>query len=210
MKKTQNTEKVTRTGFVLPEHASMVANIMDAYNRATPEQAIAGAQWYSEAHELAGAIHDDVQAGAAIIAVLSPVLHWDRNAPVAVRAARAGTRRPAGVLGRNWTKAKAARVAGADLDAIVKGKKVRAFWLCIAANGRDPFAVCVDRHAVAIACGRFLNGDESAKAVNGKRYDRVADAYRDAAALVGVSPATMQAVTWVVWRETPWRKRPVA
>ncbi len=208
--KTQDTEKVARAGFVLPDHATMVGNILDAYSAATPEQAIAGAQWYSEAHELAGAIHEDVDAGAAIIAVLSPVLSWEKNMTTAVRAARAGTRRPAGVLGRSWVKAKAARVKGADLDAIVKGKKVRAFWLCIASNGRDPFAVCVDRHAVAIACGRFLNGEESAKAVNGKRYDKVADAYRDAAALVGVTPATMQAVTWVVWRDTPWRQRPAA
>ena len=215
MKKVERTENIERAArvpaFVLPDHVSMVANILDAYNRATPEQAIAGAQWYSVAHALAGALCDgDTDRGAAIIAVLSPVLHWDKNAAHAVVAARANTRRPAGVLTKNWVKAKACRVRGADLDTIVKGKKVRAFWLCIASNGTDPYAVCVDRHAVAIACGRFLDSEDAGRAVNGKRYDRVADAYRDAAALVGVSPATMQAVTWVVWRDTPWRQRPVA
>lgn len=207
--KTQD-KKVKAAGFVLPDHATMVGNIIDAYKRATPEQAVAGATWYSAAHELADAIHADVNAGAAIVAVLSPVLSWEKNVAMAVRAARAGTRKPAGVLGRSWAKAKAARVAGADLDSIVKGKKVRAFWVCIASNGTDPFAVCVDRHAVAIACGRFLDSEDAGKAVNGKRYDLVADAYRDAAHLLGATPCIVQAVTWVVWRETPWRQRPAA
>lgn len=196
--------------YTLPTHQAMVRNILKAYKRATPEQAIAGAQWYSEAHAIAGAIHDDINAGAAMLAVLSPVLSWEKNVAAAIVAAKPRGTRPAGTLTGSWSKARAARRKGAKLDAIVKGEKVRAFWVCIATDGQDPFAVCVDRHAAAIAVGFFLDGKDASRAVSGKNYTRIADAYRDAAARVGVTPATMQAVTWVVWRETPWRQRPTA
>jgi len=206
VKKTQETKEPK--GFILPDHSSMVDNVIAVYSQANAAQLVAGATWYSDAHTLAAAIHDDVQAGAAIIAVLSPMLSWSKNAPIAVLAARAGTRRPAGVIGRNWTKAKRARRVGADLDAIVKGPKVRDFWACIASNGTDSYAVCVDRHAVAIACGRFLDSKESGDSLAGARYKKVANAYRDAAVILGLTPCILQAVTWVVWRDTPWRDRP--
>jgi hypothetical protein len=43
------------------------------------------------------------------------------------------------------------------------------------------------------ACGHVPTGDE---------YETIASAYRDAADACGVSPATMQAVTWCVVRGT--------
>lgn len=196
-------------GFELPTHQQMVRNILKTYKQASAAQAVDGARWYSDAHALAEAITPgDVERGAAIIAALSPALAWSTNMRVAVAAARKGSRKPAGVIGANWIKAK--KIAnGADPDRVLSGAKVRAFAACIASDGEHPDAVCVDRHAAAIACGRFLE-DGGAAAVRGKRYEMIAAAYRDAAARAGVTPAQMQAVTWVVWRETPWRKRPAA
>ena len=195
-----------------PDAADMVANIISVYAQATDAQLVAGAQWYAEAHRIAGALCDgDTERGAAILAVLSPVLSWEKNIAAAIAAAKPRGRRPAGVIGRNWDKARAARRKGADLDKIVRGEKVRNFWLCIASNGLHESAVCVDRHAAAIAYGYFLDGEEASAAVSGKkRYKALADAYRDAADILGVLPATVQAVTWVVWRDTPWRDRPAA
>ena len=196
-------------GFQLPTHREMVANILHTYEQATPAQAVDGARWYSDAHALAEAITPgDVARGAAIIAALSPALAWSTNMRFAIAAARKGSRRPAGVIGANWDKAK--RIArGGDVDKILTGPKVRAFAVCIASDGEHPDAVCVDRHAAAIACGRFLE-DGGAAAVRGARFERIAQAYRDAAARAGITPAQIQAVTWVVWRETPWRQRPAA
>ena len=195
-----------------PNPADMVANIIKVYEQATDLQLVAGATWYADAHLIAGVLCEgDTERGAAVLAVLSPVLSWDKNVAAAIVAAKPRGRRPAGVLGRNWDKARAARRKNSDLNSIVKGEKVRNFWLCIATNGLHESAVCVDRHAASIAYGRFLDSDDAAKAVSGKRrYKELADAYREAADILGVLPATVQAVTWVVWRETPWRDRPAA
>jgi len=199
------------SAFTLPSHAEMVANILATFAQATPEQAIDGATWYAQAHAIAGELMpDDIEKGAAILAVLSPALSWDKNIAAAIAASRRNGRRPAGVIGTNWQKARDIRRVRSDVDSLVRGAKVRAFWRCIATNGTDTHAVCVDRHAAAIACGYFLDSADSGRAVAGKRYDALADAYRDAAAIADVPPATMQAVTWVVWRATPWRDRPSA
>jgi len=203
-----NTGKTPR-GFQLPTHAAMVRNILDVFESATPSQAVEGAAWYSDAHALAGAITPaDEMRGAVIIAALSPALPWGANMRAAIAAAKVRGSRPSGIIGKNWSKARKARTA-ADPFAVLSGPKVRAFALCIASNGQDPHAVCVDRHAAAIAVGRFLE-DGGAAAVRGARFEKIADAYRDAAALAGVTPAAMQAITWVVWRATPWRSRPSA
>lgn len=196
-------------GFTLPTHEEMVANILATYSQASATQAVAGATWYEEAHALALGIADgDAERGAAIIAALSPALAWTTNVRVAIVAARKGSRRPAGVIGTNWKKAKAIALGG-DTDKHLRGKKVRAFAACIATNGTHPDAVCVDRHAAAIACGRFLE-DGGAAAVRGARYEAIAAAYCDAAARVAITPCQMQAITWVVWRDTPWRQRPAS
>jgi hypothetical protein len=187
----------------------MVANILGVFEDATPAQALEGAAWYSDAHALAEAITPgDVVRGAVIIAALSPALPWSLNMRAAVAAAKVRGRRPSGIMGTSWAKARKARTA-ADPFSVIGGPKVRAFAECIATNGTHPTAVCIDRHAAAIAVGRFLE-DGGAAAVRGARFEKMADAYRDAAALAGTTPAVMQAVTWVVWRATPWRSRPTA
>ena len=81
-----------------------------------------------------------------------------------------------------------------------------AFWRTIA-DPTDPRAVVIDRHAIDIATGRVL-GDKVRGLLLSRAgaYDEVCDAYRRAARILSrefgtdLSPAAVQATTWVHWR----------
>lgn len=111
---------------------------------------------------------------------------------------------------------------GEDMDEVVKGPKVRQFWHTIV-DPTDPRAVVVDRHAFDVAVNRVLTDLVRGKLL-GKAgaYDNVADKYRRAAAIISrelakaamtgpnsgsvtpdsvtITPAELQAITWVWWR----------
>ena len=63
--------------------------------------------------------------------------------------------------------------------------------------GDDPRAVAVDRWAARIAMG--TDDADAAGTALGRvgAYDKMADAYRDAAAQLGLKPSELQAITWV-------------
>lgn len=179
-----------------------VRNITKIFRLTTDEDRKAGQAWYREARLVAESLDPDNPArAAAVLAVLSPQLSWKRNVKLA-QDAYAG--RPLGCLGRNAEKARRI-LAGEDMDSVVSGPKVRAFWLTIA----DPYhrdAVVVDRHAVAIAANRVLSDDERQRLISGKRYDAACDLYRRAARIISKelgeewTPAMVQAATWCYWR----------
>jgi hypothetical protein len=64
----------------------------------------------------------------------------------------------------------------------------------------DAEAVVIDRHAHDIAVGE-RHGEEERGLSSKRRYATLALAYRIAAQRVDELPSTVQAVTWVVWRE---------
>lgn len=104
-----------------------------------------------------------------------------------------------GTLRSNCGKADAI-LSGSPTFDVLSGPKVRAFAACIIdpTNGTD---VVIDRHAFDIAAGRTT--DDNTRNILGRKgmYEYVADLYVRAARKVGISPAQLQAVTWVVWRE---------
>jgi len=172
-----------------------------------------GREWYDRAHRLARELaastepadmDDAVRRAAAVIAVLSPVTSWPQNVAMA-RAAYYGW--PVKGLGRNIAKAKAI-MSGADPDTVVSGRKVRAFWATIV----DPSlsdAVVVDRHAIDIALGTVTDDATRSRIVGRKGgYEAIAAAYHRAARILTrelgepISPAQVQAITWVYWRRT--------
>lgn len=178
------------------------AKILKVYRTATDDQIGRGTTWYADAHSLALALSpDDVRRGAGVIAALSPMMPWDRNVTVAVRAFADGF--ASGALG-NSCKAANRILAGEDFADVLKGDKVRAFAETIAdPTGTD--AVVIDRHAFDIAVGRTTD-DETRRALTRKGvYESFAAAYVKAARTVGVSPSQMQAITWCVHRETAIR-----
>jgi len=105
-------------------------------------------------------------------------------------------------------KAKAARILAGELPLdVLRGPKVRAFYRSILTGGRDidPQAVCIDRHAYALAFGL-----DSADYLTPKRYAATAAAFVQACAALqlsfpsfDLSPAKLQALCWCWWRDNP-------
>lgn len=191
----------------LPAHTTMVRNILKVYRSATDAQRAEGLDWYGDAHALATTLamsYDaNVRKAAGVISALSPMANWERNQTLAIRLyAEHGL--TAGGLKANLSKANAI-YAGADVAGTLKAPKTAAFAACIA-DPTHPTAVVIDRHAHDIAVGTVTDESTRSTALDRKGgYEAFADAYRTAARKVGISPAQMQAITWVVWRQTAVR-----
>ena len=187
-------------------HETRVQNILAWYGMATDVERDAGMRWYEAAHALAASLGHrygyTVDQMAGVIAVLSPNVSWSRNVQMATLAAKDG--KASGTFTRNTDKADAI-MAGADPATVISGPKVTNFYRNIATRGEND-GVTVDRHAVSIAEGREVGDDERGKLVRTTKardgYGEYVEAYREAAYRAGISPAKLQAITWVAWRET--------
>lgn len=178
-------------------------NITATYRQATESERVEGRAWYATARAVAESLDpSDPERAAAVLAVLSPRLHWDRNVEAAVDV-YAG-RKPR-VLGANAEKARRI-LSGEPADNVVSGPKVRAFWHAIT-NPSDPRAIVIDRHALDVAAGEVLDDERRGKAL-GKvgAYDNVCKLYVAAARILSkefgteLTPVEVQATTWVTWR----------
>lgn len=177
-----------------------VANILRVYRSATDAQLMTGLRWYDDAHSLALALDPTNPARAAgVIAALSPMVRWNVNVRLAVRAYADGV--ASGGLSTSCAKANRILAGEAPLD-VLKGNKVRAFYLNMLAPSDPSGGVTVDRHAFDVAVGRVTDGGTRAILAKNGMYQFFADLYHEAARIAGVGSAQMQAVTWVVWRET--------
>jgi hypothetical protein len=179
-----------------------VERIIATYRAATDEQLSEGLHWYADAHSLAVALdRENPLRAAGVIAALSPLTPWERNKALAVRAFADGV--ATGHMKAAMDKANRI-LAGEDVVAVLNAPKTSAFAATIA-DPTDAHAVVVDRHAMSVAIGR-PSTDEDTKALALKGvYDLYADAYREAARRIGTAPSVVQAVTWVVWRQTSIR-----
>lgn len=191
-------------------------NITAIFRAATDADRTESRQWYRQARalaeELAAKYPRDVDAAAAVIAVLSPRLSWPKNVELAWRVFDlyfAGVSK--GEILADWpgikvNANKALRIlAGETPDDVVGGPKVRSFWFTIV-DPTDPRTVVIDRHAFDVAANRPLT-DEVRGRLLGRRgaYDSVAELYRRAAKILSaefgtITPAEVQAVTWTYWR----------
>ena len=136
------------------------------------------------------------QQVAGIVAALSPMNAWEsqlRYTPEILYAIAAGAPIPGPGFSRNKDKAHAIGNGAPVLDTL-SGNKVRAFYRCITG---DTNAVCVDRHAHAIASGL------DARPLTGKRYRDTATAFRECAARLNIPAPELQALTWCYWRDHP-------
>lgn len=188
---------IARSVGLVPDASTMVDRILGIYDLATPEEHEAGAAWYGEANDIAQLVAKlggwSVEAGAGIIAALSPQCSWDEN--IARALAYADGDRPGGLedgLGKSDNIAHGAHPAD-----VLGGRKVRSFYHNIAGHRHH---VTVDRHAVAIVFGRSLSDREIKVLERIGSYTIIAAAYRAAARRLGVDPSTLQAITWLAWR----------
>jgi hypothetical protein len=188
-------------------------NILAVFFSASTTERLEGLEWYARAtrisRELADAykVTNGFDTVAGIIAALSPNNRWHRNvqdAEALIRAYTLGTNLDAvkvSTYSKNKTKAIAILNGENPLD-ILGGNKVRAFYRCII--GEDD--VCVDGHAYSIWLGQRVPTTKTPK-ISDKLYQAIAEDYRIAASQINTilgsntySPAQVQAVTWVTWR----------
>jgi hypothetical protein len=196
-------------------------NVTKAFRAASTADRADGVTWYPRARALARELDPaDPVRGAAVIAVLSPMLAWPRNVKLAREAYAImrpylGTVHPfaspamlASRLGcLRGSATKAFRIlAGEAPENVVGGQKVTSFFNNIVDPAADP-GVTVDRHAIDIAFGKVMSDDERSKAIAGKNgYDNLAKLYKNASKVLSkelgvyITPNQVQAVTWVYWR----------
>lgn len=189
-----------------------VDNIKAIHQLASLTEEQDGLNWYPNARQLANRLanrHGILLAEAiGVIAALSPRNRWERNvqdADALIAAYKAGGAEQAGLtkvctFGAN--KAKAIRILEAgvltdeDVLNILSGPKLQEFYICIWGVIAD---VCIDGHAYCIwNGGRTTLADVPSIGVKLRREIK-AD-YATAADELGLSPAALQAITWVTWR----------
>ena len=170
----------------------MVETIL-SYYRSDVAQEYEARGWYTlaqgAARRMARRHGVSLRRAAGVIAALSPLNSWAVNLMMADRllgeaaAGRRSVPRNCG-LRRNVEKAWAIAQGARPLD-VLSGKKVRAFYRNMTG---DMHAVTVDRWAARAA------GVHESHAT--RLYDEIAAAYTEAAAIVGLTPAVLQAIIW--------------
>lgn len=193
-------------GLVIDE---MVENILGVYLSATPEEHAIGEEWYPVAHALCegwSALYEvTVEQACGVLAAISPRLNWDLNVSYAERIMREGY---APIIGSFLAKALAILASDTvTLDSVgkVSSHKIRSFYQNIL-KPEQTYAVTIDRHALDVALG-FIGTDKSRKVLDRVgAYEAVAEAYRIVASKVGLSPDTVQAITWVTHRNQKGEK----
>lgn len=201
---------MTQTRIAKPEApAPLAAHVLRVYALASDAHLKEGARWYAEAYLIACELDpSNPRRAAGVLAALSPRCNWPRNVVLARRAYAAYLADPtadhyaSGVLG-NSCRAADRILRGEDPSTVLKAPKVKAFFGLIS-NPDDRGSVCVDRHAIDVAVATRHDDDTRTALYPLDRrgwYERFAVAYRLAAHILGVTPAHVQAVTWLTWRD---------
>lgn len=174
-----------------------------------------GKHWYQRAYDLAVQlihVYQPLTLGQAIgvIAALSPNNKWHRNCQDAERLIKAwhvgADLMSVKVCTFNNNKQKAIAILESPdseaIESILNGRKVVAFYRSISGY-KD--AVCVDGHAYAVFVGERIPTTKTPKLSAGL-YDAIARSYilvsERSVELCGhqLTPAQVQAVTWVTYR----------
>lgn len=181
--------------------ATMVENILTIHANATETDVYEGTHWYNSAHQfaqyLASTYNVSIDVAACVIAAHSMNASWKANQ---TRAINQLSGNPTGLgaaitMGERATLWRELELTTA-FDAIV-GPKINPFARNIAG---DLFYVATDRWAQRAA---FNSLDDKANnnAINRKGVrTAMINAYQLAAGRVGLEPAVMQAIVWVVVR----------
>ena len=180
-----------------------VENILSVFDRATPNDITEGSFWYNAANALAWELDPfKPWQGAAVIASLSPRLRWDKNAMYARMAYNLKGYDVAEVANYiptlNNSRVKALRMVNGEhwTNVLGNGLKTNAFM----DNILNPYTserVTVDKHAFNIACGERTGYNV---VIKDKDYREVEAAYRTVGNIVNLPAHTVQAITWVAWR----------
>jgi hypothetical protein len=171
-------------------------NVLRVFHRSSRAQMAEGLAWYHTAHALALSLdRENPLRAAGIISAFSPQTSWEQNVILAKRFY-------AGETVRHIFVGKAHRImAGEDAVTVLNRPKTQNFALTIA-DPNHRTAVVIDRHAFDIAIAQVTDPKTRGALDRKGVYEKFANAYREAARAKGLSPAQMQASTWVNWRQT--------
>lgn len=165
-----------------------------------------GSRWYKEANEIAynlGKLSGyknplrRLHVGAGILAALSPQTEWGDNIHMAHMVV--GGYPATGQTKVNNTKALRILNGEHPLE-VLGGLKVVPFYKAIVNPLGDNTPV-IDRHAAAVYMGRQLNERELSFLSSPVINKRIGGAYIRAANHQGIHPNTLQAQTWLQWRQ---------
>lgn len=187
-----------------------IDSILRAYDNATAEESARGRVWYPDYRDRtlrhAAETGTPEHRALGIVAVSSintrpePGLAWSRKVMQGETGGHLplACERAAQILASAETFEEARDIA--TPYAPTGPRKVRSFACNVRTGGEtcehpEP-CVTIDRWAI------YIWSDGAEKSVpKGRKYDRIAADYRAAAEARGVTPATMQAVTWVTVAE---------
>ena len=185
--------------------ATLKKKILAHFNDAKPLEVLEGAQWYDSANSdiqaLATAYDMPARTVAGVVAVLSPRMRWSENISEAASIIQQYyadvTAESAHSITFLQNVRKAYSVLAGD-DSAIRGPKVTAFYRNLLG---DPTVVTVDIWAIRAAIGKTLRDSKGTdRAPNKTEQAAITKAYETAAREVGISPAKLQAIVWVVVR----------
>jgi hypothetical protein len=186
--------------------------ILGVYHLSTTSERHHGRVWYPQALGSVQSIareHSLAESTVAgIVAALSPRNRWERNLIDAESMIRTykitGSIDPTGyrvcTFGNN--KLKALQILAeninnpADVKSILSGPKLCEFFSCILGDLQE---VCIDGHAYSVWAGDRITLDKI-PSIGVKLRAKIKSDYKEAANVVNISPAEMQATTWLTWR----------
>lgn len=189
---------------------NQVKNIVSVYKQAYEHEIEAGMLWYKQANEFAVYLHKkhgvDFVAACGIISAMSPGVTWDRNKIDAEDIIKQLSRGKKVNPYRYATYPNNARKAELiyhktndnDVYKILLGKtgyKTASFFMNIL--GDLTKYVTVDRHAYKAANNIYEGGSVT---VTPRMYRDTVSAYIQAAEVLSIEPAQLQAVVWVTYR----------
>lgn len=184
-------------------------NITAVFRSADADLIAEGIAWYENARLVADALavknSVPVHVAAGVLAALSPLNSWGSNVNIAARMLASGGTLTTGYLHANLAKAR--RIIAEGNISALGGLKVNNFYTSIITGGAD--GITIDRHAYCLAFNDRSMTQKVPK-LSPKAYAEIAERYRRASVILSreygmpLSPAVVQAVTWVVWRRRYW------
>ena len=203
---------MTRAKQDAAEVRRMVSNILSIYLDASELTQAVGRVWYAEERAKCEAFAErhklTLQQVAGAAAAISPGMRWETVYSYLV-AIRKDPKASVPTYSREFVMRAHKILRGRDPAEVLSGRKVTAFYGLL--SGTDLGAVVIDGHAWNIArgeCHTFRTNEYHTKAdmpsalqITPRRYRLAVQAYREAGEVLGEPAHSVQACTWVHWRE---------
>lgn len=217
----QNDKALTRLVQEVTGETPGYYNIIQLAEEATPEEYDHWIHWYQHAHDDVVALrtkHNRIRQKkgkspypfnviAAVVAVLSPNNSWINNLAAADYLLTHDTGE--GSTAYRANAAKALSMMNSWLIDQVRGPKVTVFYESLHKPWKMGGHVVLDGHMLNIWRGH-KRGIKNTKQPNEAEREQILRDFRQAAEDLGITPQSVQALTWYIWRYTTDKPSPYA